>query len=603
MCGITAFAGTTPALPFLMQGLEKLEYRGYDSAGVTLVGSQGLTTVKARGRLATLKASMEGGCWPQTAGIGHTRWATHGIPSNLNSHPHTNETETIAIVHNGIIENHQAIRSFLEDTGYRFHSQTDSEVIVHMLDYYYKGDMLEAIRNTVRYLEGSFALCVVCTDFPDTVYTARKDSPMVLGKSADAAFCASDIPALLEYTREIVAMEDRQIAVLQPGEIQLYDFDGRPANPVWMTVEYDVQAAQKGGYDTFMEKEMHEQPYVLSETLRGRISGEDVIFPELGFLDMKDMKAVYFIACGTAWHAGLYAQYLFRTWIPVLCFCIPASEFRYGHYPLGPDTLCIFVSQSGETADTLAALKEAKKAGAPCVSITNVLGSGLARQSDAALYTCAGPEIAVASTKAYTTQLVLLAAMVLKLADLYGADVPDRTRFLQDLAHMPEAAQKMLDMETPEISHAADSLTNLRDAYFIGRQLDYVSVLEGALKLKEISYIHADAYYAGELKHGPIALIEEGTVVIALATQPEVAGKTISNIQETMARGADVTLITGPSETADGFSQVLRIPDVHPYLAVIPVTILLQKLAFEAAVNKGCDVDKPRNLAKSVTVE
>lgn len=603
MCGITAFAGTTPALPFLMQGLEKLEYRGYDSAGVTLVGSQGLTTVKARGRLATLKASMEGGCWPQTAGIGHTRWATHGIPSNLNSHPHTNETETIAIVHNGIIENHQAIRSFLEDTGYRFHSQTDSEVIVHMLDYYYKGDMLEAIRNTVRYLEGSFALCVVCTDFPDTVYTARKDSPMVLGKSADAAFCASDIPALLEYTREIVAMEDRQIAVLQPGEIQLYDFDGRPANPVWMTVEYDVQAAQKGGYDTFMEKEMHEQPYVLSETLRGRISGEDVIFPELGFLDMKDMKAVYFIACGTAWHAGLYAQYLFRTWIPVPCFCIPASEFRYGHYPLGPDTLCIFVSQSGETADTLAALKEAKKAGAPCVSITNVLGSSLARQSDAALYTCAGPEIAVASTKAYTTQLVLLAAMVLKLADLYGADVPDRTRFLQDLAHMPEAAQKMLDMETPEISHAADSLTNLRDAYFIGRQLDYVSVLEGALKLKEISYIHADAYYAGELKHGPIALIEEGTVVIALATQPEVAGKTISNIQETMARGADVTLITGPSETADGFSQVLRIPDVHPYLAVIPVTILLQKLAFEAAVNKGYDVDKPRNLAKSVTVE
>ncbi len=603
MCGITAFAGTTPALPFLMQGLEKLEYRGYDSAGVTLVGSQSLTTVKARGRLATLKASMEGGCWPQTAGIGHTRWATHGIPSNLNSHPHTNETETIAIVHNGIIENHQAIRSFLEDTGYRFHSQTDSEVIVHMLDYYYKGDMLEAIRNTVRYLEGSFALCVVCTDFPDTVYTARKDSPMVLGKSADAAFCASDIPALLEYTREIVAMEDRQIAVLQPGEIQLYDFDGRPANPVWMTVEYDVQAAQKGGYDTFMEKEMHEQPYVLSETLRGRISGEDVIFPELGFLDMKDMKAVYFIACGTAWHAGLYAQYLFRTWIPVPCFCIPASEFRYGHYPLGPDTLCIFVSQSGETADTLAALKEAKKAGAPCVSITNVLGSSLARQSDAALYTCAGPEIAVASTKAYTTQLVLLAAMVLKLADLYGADVPDRTRFLQDLAHMPEAAQKMLDMETPEISHAADSLTNLRDAYFIGRQLDYVSVLEGALKLKEISYIHADAYYAGELKHGPIALIEEGTVVIALATQPEVAGKTISNIQETMARGADVTLITGPSETADGFSQVLRIPDVHPYLAVIPVTILLQKLAFEAAVNKGCDVDKPRNLAKSVTVE
>lgn len=603
MCGITAFAGTTPALPFLMQGLEKLEYRGYDSAGVTLASLQGLVTVKAKGRLAALEASMEGGLWPQTTGIGHTRWATHGIPSNLNSHPHTNETETIAIVHNGIIENHQAIRDFLEDMGYHFHSQTDSEVIVHMLDYYYKGDMFEAILKTVRYLEGSFALCAVCTDFPDTVYTARKDSPMVLGHCEGASFCASDIPALLEYTRDIIAMEDRQIAVLKPEGISLFDFQGQPAEPSWMHVDYDVQAAQKGGYDTFMEKEMHEQPYVLSETLRGRIFGDEVNFPELDSLDMKDMKTVYFIACGTAYHAGLYAQYLFRSWIPVPCFCIPASEFRYGHYPLGPDTLCIFISQSGETADTLAALKEARREGAPCVSITNVLGSSLARQSDVALYTCAGPEIAVASTKAYTTQLVLLAAVVLKLADLYGTQVEGRSRFLQDLAVIGKAAEQMLEDSTDVISHAADSLKNKNDAYFIGRQLDYVSVLEGALKLKEISYIHADAYYAGELKHGPIALIDDGTVVIALATQPEVAGKTISNIQETMARGADVTLITGPGQNAEGFDQVIRIPDVHPFLAVIPVTILLQKLAFEAAVKKGCDVDKPRNLAKSVTVE
>ena len=380
-------------------------------------------------------------------------------------------------------------------------------------------------------------------------------------------------------------------------------FDGKPVQPVWLHVDYDVQAAQKGGFDTFMEKEMHEQPYVLSETLRGRIFQEDVNMPELDFLDMHDMKAVYFIACGTAWHAGLYAQYLFRKWIPVPCFCIPASEFRYGDYPLGPDTLCLFISQSGETADTLAALKEAKKAGAPCVSVTNVLGSSLARQSDAALYTCAGPEIAVASTKAYTTQLVLLAAIVLKLADLYGALVPDRRRLVQDLARMPRVAQDMLEAVPDGISHGAEALKDRHDAYFIGRQLDYVSVLEGALKLKEISYIHADAYYAGELKHGPIALIEEGTVVIALATQPEVAAKTISNIQETMARGADVTLITGQSQNAEGFQDVIRIPDVHPYLAVIPVTILLQRLAFEAAEKRGCDVDKPRNLAKSVTVE
>ena len=603
MCGITACAGSTPALPFLMQGLEKLEYRGYDSAGATLVTGQGLTTVKAKGRLARLAASMEGGRWPQTTGIGHTRWATHGVPSNLNSHPHVNETETIAIVHNGIIENHRPIREFLEDAGYHFHSETDSEVIVHMLDYYYRGDMLEAVRKTVRYLDGSFALCAVCTDFPDTVYTARKDSPMVLGQTEQASLCASDIPALLAYTRDIVAMEDRQIAVLKPDGIRLYDFDGKPVQPVWLHVDYDVQAAQKGGFDTFMEKEMHEQPYVLSETLRGRIFQEDVNMPELDFLDMHDMKAVYFIACGTAWHAGLYAQYLFRKWIPVPCFCIPASEFRYGDYPLGPDTLCLFISQSGETADTLAALKEAKKAGAPCVSVTNVLGSSLARQSDAALYTCAGPEIAVASTKAYTTQLVLLAAIVLKLADLYGALVPDRRRLVQDLARMPRVAQDMLEAVPDGISHGAEALKDRHDAYFIGRQLDYVSVLEGALKLKEISYIHADAYYAGELKHGPIALIEEGTVVIALATQPEVAAKTISNIQETMARGADVTLITGQSQNAEGFQDVIRIPDVHPYLAVIPVTILLQRLAFEAAEKRGCDVDKPRNLAKSVTVE
>ena len=603
MCGITAYAGTSPALPFLMQGLEKLEYRGYDSAGVTLAGNHELITIKAKGRLAELEARLSENIWPQTTGIGHTRWATHGIPSNLNSHPHMNESGTIAIVHNGIIENYQPIRGFLTDQGCRFQSDTDSEVIVHMLDYYYQGDMLEALKKTVRYLQGSFALCVVCADESDTVYTVRKESPMVLGMCEGASFCASDIPALLACTREIIPMEDNQIAVLRPDGIALYDFEGRRQTPQWQTITYDVQAAQKGGYDTYMQKEMHEQPYVISETLRGRLDDTQIRFPELDETDLSDIHRIYLIACGTAYHAGCYAQYLLRQWLPhIPSSCIPASEFRYGSYPADSHTLCLFISQSGETADTLAALKDARAKGALCVAIANVLGSSLCRQADLSLYTCAGPEIAVASTKAYTTQLVLLAALMLYLADRMGGKVQDRDRFAADLARMPQCCEKMLELD--DIMEAcAQDLKDRQDAYFIGRQLDHVSVLEGALKLKEVSYVHADAYYAGELKHGPIALIDDGTFVLAVATQPDVAMKTISNVQETAARGAKVTLITAPGIDAKGFERVIEIYDVHPYLTSVPVTVLLQQLAYHAAVVKGCDVDKPRNLAKSVTVE
>lgn len=603
MCGITAYAGTSPALPFLMQGLKKLEYRGYDSAGVTLAGTDGLVTIKAKGRLAILEEKLAENVWNQTTGIGHTRWATHGIPSNLNSHPHMNEEGTIAIVHNGIIENYAPIREFLQEQGCHFQSDTDSEVIVHMLDYYYEGDMLGALVKTVRYLQGSFALCVVCADEPDTVYTVRKESPMVLGMCEGASFCASDIPAILEYTKEIVPMEDGQIARLRPDGIQLYDFEGNETELVWQQITYDVQAAQKGGYDTYMQKEMHEQPYVISETLRGRILSDRILFPELDDANLENVDRIYLIACGTAYHAGCYGAYLLRQWLPrVFSACIPASEYRYGNYPANERTLCIFISQSGETADTLAALKDARTKGALCVAVANVLGSSLCRQADLSLYTCAGPEIAVASTKAYTTQLVLLAALMLYLADRMQGLVHDRERFVQDLAHMPACCEKMLELED-EMAACAASLKDKQDAYFIGRQLDHVSVLEGALKLKEVSYIHADAYYAGELKHGPIALIDEGTFVLALATQPDVASKTISNIQETAARGARVTLITGAGMDVKGFERVIQICDMHPYLAPVPVTILLQELAYHAAVVKGCDVDKPRNLAKSVTVE
>jgi glucosamine 6-phosphate synthetase-like amidotransferase/phosphosugar isomerase protein len=468
MCGITAYAGKESALPFLLQGLEKLEYRGYDSAGVTLVSNHHLETYKAKGRLTNLKELLNEKEHPEHTGIGHTRWATHGVPSNMNSHPHTNESETISIVHNGIIENYASIKECLLEQGYTFQSQTDSEVIVHMLDYYYQGDMMYALKKCVQYLQGSFALCVVCTDYPDCVFVAKKESPMILGKTDTSAFCA--------------------------------------------------------------------------------------------------------------------------------------SEFRYGNYRIDENTLCIFVSQSGETADTLAALKLSKENKAQTLSVTNVLGSSLARLSDYVLYTCAGPEIAVASTKAYTTQLVLLACLCLKLASLFNKGVACKNHMINQLKQMPDVVEQMLAQEE-KMAEFAKLLTNQKDAYFIGRQLDYLSVLEGALKLKEVSYVHADAYMAGELKHGPIALIEKDTVVIALATQPSVAQKTISNILETVARGAKVILIASQSQNTEGFEYVIRIPDVDPLLSCIPATVLLQELAYYVAKEKGCDVDKPRNLAKSVTVE
>ena len=605
MCGITGFTGKQPALPFLLQGLSRLEYRGYDSAGVTLVNSKKLKTWKTKGRLAELEKLLSKDL-SQSCGIGHTRWATHGVPSNMNAHPHMNEDNTISVVHNGIVENYAALKEELINEGYVFHSDTDSEVIVQLLDYYYrrKPVMKEAMMRTIRRLEGSYALCITSIYEPNTIYVAKKESPMVLGKSEEGTFCASDAPALLEYTSDILPLQDGQTAILNKSSIEVFDAAGKPTEQKWIHYPYDVQAAQKGGYDSYMMKEIHEQPSVIRETLRGRFHGNQIVLPKIDELDIdwNEITQTVFVACGTAYHACIYADQLFRRYTGKRSSVVPASEFRYSNPNVDEHTLCIFVSQSGETADTLAALKLAKAKACKTVAVVNVLGSSIARQTDAVLYTAAGPEIAVASTKAYTTQLVLLHVLILKLAECYGIKIKGITRIIKNLKQLPSLTEQMLEYE-PEIKKYAKMLKDQRDAYFIGRQLDYPSALEGALKLKEVSYVHADAYYAGELKHGPIALIEKNTVVIALATQPEVAAKTISNIKETVARGARVILITDEHMDAREFKYVIRIPDIAPELMAVPSAVLTQLFAYYAALEKGCDIDKPRNLAKSVTVE
>ena len=600
MCGITGFTGYSDALPILLSGLRSLEYRGYDSAGVTLVDHAGLHTQKEKGRVDQLEELLVDGLHQQT-GIGHTRWATHGVPSQLNAHPHTNQDDTISIVHNGIIENYESIRAGLIDKGVQFQSQTDSEVIVHLIDYYYQGDLKEAIIKALRYLEGSFSICVVSTKHPGEIYTAKHQSPMIIGKGKDGSYCASDIPAILDYTKDVVILEDGQLAHLTKENIELFDFKGNPIDFEITHIPYDAEAAQKGGFDTYMMKEIHEQPNAILETLRGRLD-KDVDIHVFDKMDVNSIDRIYFLACGTAYHAGLYAQALLQQYCDLPIFCLAASEFRYGTYAMNEKTLCIFITQSGETADTLAALTLAKEKGAQCLAVTNVLGSSISRKADDTLYTCAGPEIAVASTKAYTTQLVLLTLMVIKFLDKKGIEIQDRECLLNDLSRMPEIVDHVLDQKEVMEGYAK-LLEDQHDAYFIGRQMDYVSVLEGALKLKEVSYVHADAYMAGELKHGSIALIEKDTVVIALATQPEVASKTISNIEETIARGARVILITTKEQSATSFEHVIRLEDMHPMLSCIPVTVYLQLLAYYTATIKGCDVDKPRNLAKSVTVE
>ena len=606
MCGITGYIGKDPALSFVMQGLQKLEYRGYDSAGVTLVDEKGLSTFKTKGRLSELEKLLEDKTCPQVCGIGHTRWATHGVPSQLNSHPHSNQKNTISLVHNGIIENYASLKETLLKKGYSFQSETDTEIVVNLLDdYYYNdtNDLFEALKKTLKGLEGSFALCVVSKEFPDQIYVAKKESPMILGKNETGSFCASDAPALLAYTKRILPLEDGQIAILKKGKIEAYDFEGNTVEQKWIEVPYDIEAAQKGGYDSFMLKEIHEQPTAIRETLRGILVNRKIVFKELDELDYewKKVNRIYFVACGTAYHAGIFAALTLQRNIVIPTIHVPASEFRYGDPYLDENSLCIFVSQSGETADTMAAMKLAKQKNAKTIAVVNALGSSMTRIADATIYTCAGPEISVASTKAYTTQLTLLTCLNVYLSEKIADHLPEPS-LISDLKKLPQLVSEMLkeDKIIESLSHLLDEKS---DAYFIGRLLDYPTALEGALKLKEISYVHADAYYAGELKHGPIALIEKKTVVIAVASQSEVAQKTISNIEETIARGAEVILITKKETEADKFRHVIRLPDMNDVLYPIVSIVLLQLLAYYTAVNKKCDIDKPRNLAKSVTVE
>lgn len=583
-----------------MQGLSKLEYRGYDSAGVTTLEKDGLKTVKCKGRLKNLEEKLQDFKMEGHVGIGHTRWATHGIPSNLNSHPHTNDDETISLVHNGIIENYRELKEELIQKGYHFQSETDSEVVVHLLDDYYDGDLFEAVKKVLKRIEGSYALCIVSTLEPNKVIVAKKDSPLIIGKADGAYVAASDIPALLEYTKDVYFLADYEMAILQENHIDFFTHEGEPIVKELVNVPYDLEAAKKDGYDTFMLKEIYEQPHVIAETLRGRIVNQKIVLDELNDIDFHQFNKVYFVACGTAYHASLCgSQVLERaTKLPVIATV--ASEFRYNDPLVDEQTLAIFVSQSGETADTLAALRLAKEKGATTIAIANVLGSTISRDANYVLYTCAGPEIAVASTKAYTTQLVLLILLAYYIAQELGKEIDHE--LIQQLNTIPQYVENILK-DHSIFENYAKMLENLHDAYFIGRSLDYASVLEGALKLKEVSYVHADAYVAGELKHGPIALIEDGSVVIAVATQPHIAAKTISNIQETMARGARVILLTTHGEEVKNVENTYYLPDVVPTLQAILVAIPLQLIAYYTACIKGCDVDKPRNLAKSVTVE
>jgi len=504
MCGITAYCGNHFALPFLMQGLSKLEYRGYDSAGITTIEDKTLLTVKCKGRLKNLEEKLQDFTVNGSIGIGHTRWATHGVPSNLNSHPHSNQDETISLVHNGIIENYRDLKEELIQRGYTFQSETDSEVIVQLLDYYYQGNLFEATKKVLNRIEGSYAICILSTLEPDQIIVAKKDSPLIIGKAEDAYVAASDIPALLEYTKDVYFLDDYEMAIMKKDQISFYTHDGKKIEKELVTIPYDLEAAQKDGYETFMLKEIHEQPYVINETLRGRIFDDQIILDELKDIDFHQFHKVYFVACGTAYHASLCgSQVLERTTqLPVISTV--ASEFRYNDPIVDKHTLAIFVSQSGETADTLAALRLAKQKGATTIAVANVLGSTISRDADYVLYTCAGPEIAVASTKAYTTQLVLLILLAYYVAQQLGKDIDHE--LIHELSSIPQYVENILQ-DDAIFENYAKMLENLHDAYFIGRSLDYASVLEGALKLKEVSYVHADAYVAGELKHGPIALI------------------------------------------------------------------------------------------------
>lgn len=602
MCGIVGYIGARDCVELLLSGLESLEYRGYDSAGIAVLNDGGISVRKEKGRIAGLRETLASNSVQGNIGIGHTRWATHGVPSQKNSHPHTNQDGTIAVVHNGIIENHEALKKFLIEKGYTFVSETDTEVIPNLIDYYYEGDLLTAVRKTAKKLDGSYAIGVISTAEPDRIIAVRKDSPLIVGLTDDGNFIASDIPAILAETRDVYLLNDGEFVTLKKDSVTICDIDENPIDKEIYRVQFSAQASQKEGYDHFMLKEIHEQPQAIRNTLRGRLDKDlNVVLDNIEFSD--DIKKLYIVACGTAYHAGLIGKKAIEMLAKMPCEVCLASEFRYGEPLINKDTAVLVVSQSGETADTLAVLRMAKKLGNKVYAITNVVGSSVAREADYVFYTYAGPEIAVASTKAYTTQLVAFYLFALCLAEKKNTvqkHVLDDLK--EQLLTMDEVATKILD-KAPQIKEIAKKIAGEHDIYFLGRGLDYVVAMEASLKLKEISYIHSDAYASGELKHGPIALIEDGTVVLSICTNPDISNKLSSNVKEVLARGAKTIGFTSCMSDTAAYGDIVELPQIDPLLAPLPAIIPLQMLAYYVSVEKGFDVDKPRNLAKSVTVE
>ena len=608
MCGIVGYIGTHQAAPVLLDGLAKLEYRGYDSAGIAVYDGEKIQMEKAVGRLKVLEElTQDGATLPGTVGIGHTRWATHGVPSDLNAHPHFNHDHSIVVVHNGIIENYLKLKKKLAGKGYEFLSETDTEVIAHMLDYYYKGDPLDAISKVMHRMEGSYGLGIMFRDHPDEVYAVRKDSPLIVGTSPEGNLIASDVPAVLKYTRDVYYLENEEIVKLTRDGLHFYNIDEEELEKTAIHIDWDMNAAEKGGYEHFMLKEMHEQPKAVKDTLTPRIKNGDVVIEELGMTDeeIRAISKIFIVACGSAYHTGVTAKYVFEKLARIPVEVDLASEFRYRDPILPENTLVVIVSQSGETADTLAALRLAKEKGVRTLGIVNVVGSSIAREADNVMYTWAGPEIAVATTKAYSTQLIAQYLLAMKFAKVRGTvSQEDFDAMIQSLERLPEQISLLLSHKE-NVQRFANRYLAAEHVFFIGRGIDYAISMEGSLKLKEISYIHSEAYAAGELKHGTISLIEDGRLVAAVLTQPELYKKTISNIQEVKTRGAFVMAVTtvGNTEVEKVADYVVYLPETNPIFANSLAIIPLQLFGYYVSIGRGLDVDKPRNLAKSVTVE
>lgn len=608
MCGIVGYIGKHQAAPIILEGLAKLEYRGYDSTGMAVFDGKKINIQKAAGRLQVLENMTRGGeTMPGCVGIGHTRWATHGKPTDINAHPHDNQDGTIAVVHNGIIENYQQLKQRLINRGYKFVSDTDTEVLVQLIDYYYKGNPLEAITKVLHRVEGSYALGILFADHPEEIFAVRKDCPLIVGTSSEGSFIASDVPAILKYTREVYYIDNQEVVALKENEIHFYTVDEEEIQKTPSHVDWDAEAVAKGGYEHFMLKEIYDQPRAVRETFEKHMKDGNVEIEELHMTDeeIRKLSRIHIVACGTAYHAGMTAKYVIESMARISVEVDMASEFRYRNPIIEEGALVIVISQSGETADTLQALRNSKARGAKVLGIVNVVGSSIAREADSVMYTWAGPEIAVASTKAYSAQLIALYLLAMKFARVKGT-IPEEEyqQLVFDLRRLPEQIELLLGNKT-RIQRFANRYVAAKSVFFIGRGLDYTLSMEGSLKLKEITYMHSEAYAAGELKHGPISLIEDGTLVMASLTQEDLYKKTISNIREVKSRGAFVLALTttGHDDIEDTADYVLYIPQTNRYftnsLAIIP----FQMFAYYVSIGKGLDVDKPRNLAKSVTVE